>query len=63
LKGFSRVSLNPGETKTVNMKLRPRDFAFWDVTTNNWKVEPGKFDVQVGSSSRDIKLSQHIDIK
>ena len=63
LKGFSRVSLNPGETKTVNMKLRPRDFAFWDVTTNNWKVEPGKFDVQVGSSSRDIKLSQRIDIK
>jgi len=63
LKGFSRVSLNPGETKTITMKLKPRDFAFWDVSSNNWKVEPGDFDLLVGCSSRDIKLKQMINIK
>jgi len=63
LKGFSRVSLNPGETKTVSMKLKPRDFAFWDITSNNWKVEAGEFDLLVGSSSRDVKLSQTVKVK
>lgn len=63
LKDFTRVSLNPGEIKTVAMKLAHRDFAFWDVNTNNWKVEPGAFEVLVGASSRDIKLKQEIDLK
>lgn len=63
LKGFSRVSLNPGETKTVTMKLKSRDFAFWDVTTNNWKVEPGAFDVMIGANSRAIKLINTITVK
>jgi beta-glucosidase len=63
LKGFSRISLNVGETKTISLKLKERDFAFWDVISKNWKVEPGDFDILVGSSSRDIKLTQTITIK
>ncbi len=63
LKGFSRVSLESGETKTITMKLKDRDFAFWDIITNNWKVEPGEFELLVGSNSRDIKLKQVINIK
>jgi beta-glucosidase len=63
LKGFSRVTLEPGETKTVTMKLNPRDFAFWDPASNNWKVEPGDFEIMVGSSSRDIKLNQTLVLK
>jgi beta-glucosidase len=63
LKGFSRVSLAPGEVKIVSMKLNSRDFAFWDVNSKNWKVEPGIFEVLIGSSSRDIKLKGEILIK
>jgi beta-glucosidase len=63
LKGFSRVTLNAGETKTITMKLKPRDFAFWDVISNNWKVESGEFDLLVGSSSRNIKVLQTITIQ
>lgn len=39
LKGFSRVALKAGETKTVTMKLNNRDFAFWDTPNKGWKVE------------------------
>ncbi len=63
LKGFSRVSLEPGETKTVIMKLKERDFAYWDIISNKWKVEPGNFDLLIGSSSADIKLLKTITIK
>ena len=63
LKGFSRVSIEPGETKTIVMKLKERDFAFWDIVSNNWKVEPGEFELLVGSNSRDIKLKQTIEVK
>ena len=63
LKGFSRVSLKAGEKKTITMKLKNRDFAFWDVKSNGWKVEPGSFDILIGSSSRDIKLTQTIVLK
>lgn len=63
LKGFSRVPLSPGETKNITMKLNSRSFAFWDIVSNSWKVEPGDFDLLVGSSSRDIKLLQTIKVR
>jgi beta-glucosidase len=63
LKGFSRVSLEPGETKSASMVLKERAFAFWDISTNGWKVEPGAFELLVGSSSRDIRLMQTIEVK
>jgi beta-glucosidase len=56
LKGFSRVELMPGETKTVNMMLDSRAFSFYDVTSKAWKLEPGDFGILVGDSSEDIAL-------
>ncbi len=56
LKGFEKVELAPGETKTVTFRLAERDLAFYDVVSKRWVVEPGEFDVLVGSSSRDIRL-------
>lgn len=55
LRGFERVSLNPGETKTVNFILKPEDLELLDKDMH-WTVEPGLFEVLVGSSSEDIKL-------
>ncbi len=55
LKGFGRVELLPGQTKTVTMTLRPRDFAYCDVPGKRWKADAGVYDIQIGSSSRDIR--------
>jgi beta-glucosidase len=56
LKGFARVSLAPGETKTVKMTLVPRDFAYCDVPGKQWRADAGDYEVQVGASSRDLPL-------
>jgi len=56
LKGFKKVFLEHGEAKTITVNLTQRDLAFWDVNAHNWKVEPGEFEVLVGTSSQDIRL-------
>ena len=55
LKGFAKVHLRPGETKRVTVSLDRRAFSFYDVEKNNWKAEPGKFSILVGSSSEKIE--------
>lgn len=55
LRGFERVTLNPGQTKTVTFILKPDDMALLD-KNNEWTVEPGEFEVMIGSSSEDIRL-------
>jgi beta-glucosidase len=57
LKGFSRVTLQPGETRHVTLTLDPRAMSFFDVKSHAWKQEPGKFTVFIGHSSADIDLS------
>ncbi|HZZ18716.1 MAG TPA: glycoside hydrolase family 3 C-terminal domain-containing protein [Opitutaceae bacterium] len=57
LKGFARVKLAPGETKTVSMDLNARSFAFYSPEKKAWSVEPGSFSILVGSSSRDIRAT------
>jgi beta-glucosidase len=54
LKGFEKVWLKPGESKTVNMALDRGSVSVWD--EGHWKVTPGVYSVNVGSSSRDIRL-------
>ncbi len=54
LKGFERISLNSGQTKTVKFEIDPSKLAFWDINMNNL-VEPGKFDILVGKSSQDLQ--------
>ncbi|MGO8720847.1 MAG: glycoside hydrolase family 3 C-terminal domain-containing protein [Acidobacteriaceae bacterium] len=61
LRGFQRVSLNPGETKTVTMKLTPDDLMLLD-RDMHWTVVPGTFDVMIGKSSADIVLSGQLQV-
>ena len=56
LKGFEKVFLKPGESKTVTLTLNAEAFQYYSETKKQWVLEPGKFDVLVGSSSRDIRL-------
>jgi len=55
LQGFERISLNPGEKKTVSFSLPVEQFSFWDTNKRAFVVNPGAFDVMVGSSSDDIR--------
>jgi beta-glucosidase len=57
LKGFKRVNIQPGETKTVSFSLKGMDGAYYDITQKRFVVEPGDFNVLVGSSSADIRLT------
>jgi beta-glucosidase len=61
LRGFERVRLLPGETKTVKFVLKPDDLALWD-RSMRFVVEPGKFRVMIGSSSEDIRLHAEFEI-
>lgn len=57
LRGFQRVTLNPGETRTVSFTLKKSDLAVWDQTRNKWTVENATHDVLVGSASDRIRQS------
>src|SRR5205814_1972644 len=56
LRGFKKVSLQPGETATVALPITPASLAFYDAHMN-YVVEPGEFSIMVGSSSRDEDLT------
>ncbi|MBB5395531.1 glycoside hydrolase family 3 N-terminal domain-containing protein [Mucilaginibacter sp. AK015] len=62
LRGFERVTLNPGEKKTLTFTLHPDDLALLDKNMN-WTVEPGTFQVWIGSSSEDIKLKKSFTVE
>lgn len=57
LKGFEKVYLKPGETKTLSVKLDQESFRFYDSFSHDFVVEPGSFTVSVGASSADIRLT------
>ena len=61
LKGFEKVHLRPGESRSVSFRLDDRSFAYWSVEHARWVVEGGPFELRVGSSSRDIRLSAQIE--
>ncbi|MBU1378475.1 MAG: glycoside hydrolase family 3 C-terminal domain-containing protein [Alphaproteobacteria bacterium] len=56
LKTFAKVALTPGETTRVSLELEPNAFAYWDVDTGAWRVDPGAYDVLVGRSAGDIRV-------
>jgi len=63
LKGFSRVSLEPGKSETVHITLNKNAFAYFDPVQERWVVDPAIFNVLVGSSSRNIQLQGSVELK
>lgn len=62
LRGFERITLQPGEEQTVRFTLRPQDLGLWDKNMN-FTVEPGRFKVMIGASSQDIRLEGEFEIQ
>jgi beta-glucosidase len=62
LRAFERVTLQPGETKQVHFNMPAKDLAFFDVHARKFIVEPGAFDVLIGSSSDDIRLRSRVEV-
>jgi beta-glucosidase len=63
LKAFAKVSLRPGERKTIRFSLDKRAFAFWSPEHDDWVVESGYFEIAVGSSSRDLRLRARVFVE
>jgi beta-glucosidase len=56
LKGFARIEVNPGETKTATVVLSARSFSYYDVNAKQWRADTGEYQILVGRSSQDIQL-------
>ena len=63
LKAFTKIRLLPGQTKRAELALARDAFEFFRPARRNWVVEPGAFELLIGSSSRDIRLSDRIVVK
>lgn len=63
LKGFEKVSLEPGETKTVSIELEKRAFAYWNTRTNDWFVESGDFGIEICSDARTVILRETVYVE
>ncbi len=63
LKGFARVSLQPGESKEVTVKFTDRTFRFYDVKTKSWQTEAGTYVVNLAASAEDIRLTAEVAVE
>ncbi len=62
LKGFARIELKPGETKTATVILDGRAFSYYDADAKSWHADPGEFQILVGRSSQDIQLHSGVSL-
>jgi beta-glucosidase len=62
LRGFDKVFLEAGETKTVGFELMRRDMSYWDSISQDWLIPEGEFTIHVGFSSRDLKASTKLTV-
>ena len=62
LKAFAKVDLDPGETTMVEFALTARDLSYWSTSLNDWALEGGEFELAVGASSRDLRLTTTVDV-
>lgn len=62
LKGFAKITLEPGESQTVSIALDDKAFRYYDTDTRQWEVESGAYEILIGASSADIRLSGHLQI-
>ncbi|WP_019640677.1 glycoside hydrolase family 3 C-terminal domain-containing protein [Paenibacillus fonticola] len=63
LKGFEKVMLDPMEEKSVTFELDKRAFAFYDIDIKDWRIQGGKYTIMVGSSSKNIHLTEEVNIE
>ena len=63
LKAFARVPLAAGESRTVTLPLDDKAFRYWNTRTDGWEIEGGRYEVRVGASSADIRLTANVDIR
>ncbi|MHA1668141.1 MAG: glycoside hydrolase family 3 C-terminal domain-containing protein [Candidatus Heimdallarchaeaceae archaeon] len=63
LVGFAKVFLEKKETKIIKIKIKAKSLAFYDVKSKSWRLEPGKFILHVGNSSKNLKLKKEIRVK
>jgi len=63
LRAFEKVTLQPGESKTVFFTLDKRAFAYWEPKCHDFFVESGEFIIEIGESSRDIRLSRAVQVE
>ena len=63
LKGFRKIALNPGETKTVTFTIEPDMLKYFDDSKHEWVLESGKFTAYIGSASDDIRTKVEFDVK
>lgn len=63
LKAFARVPLAAGESRTVTLPLDDKAFRYWNTSTDGWEIEGGRYEVRVGASSADIRLTANVDIR
>ncbi|EMR69432.1 putative beta-glucosidase 1 protein [Eutypa lata UCREL1] len=62
LRGFQRTPVRPGETRTVVLSLTRRDLSVWDTVAQQWRLQPGTYQIDVGASSRDLRLQGSLEI-
>ncbi len=63
LKGFAKVTLQPGEETEVTIELNKRAFAYYNTDLSDWYVESGTFEIMVGASSQDIRLKAPVEVR
>ncbi len=61
LRGFERITLRPKESRRVTFRLDRKDLGLWN-RENRFVVEPGRFEVMIGSSSQDIRLDGSFEV-
>jgi len=62
LKGFEKVFLSPGESKVITIKLDRKSFAYFDPGADDWKTDPGEYEISIGASSRDLRIKQTLEV-
>ena len=62
LKAFTKVRLEAGESRTVTIPLDDKAFRYWNTASNGWEIEGGSYEIRVGASSADIRLTACVDV-
>lgn len=60
LRGFTRIALQPNETRTVQLPLKASELTYWDAAKQAYVVEPGKLNIMLGGSSADVRVEKTV---